>query len=139
MKSLLLVGLCILVITVYQNSMGSNDSYNNSLKLNKASLFLNYTTAFDSYYLSNANQTGDVTNKVTLPAWLPMDASIKMNITGGYGYVYMPSASGVFSEIMKGTDYSALIGFTDNNAIVTLGGRIAKPSFIPDGYIVYMR
>lgn len=139
MKSLLLVGLCILVITVYQNSIDSNDSYNNSLKLNKASLFLNYTTAFDSYYLSNAEQTGDVTNKVTLPVWLPMDGSIKMNITGGYGYVYMPSTSGVFSEIMKSTDYSALIGFTDNNEIITLGGKIVKPSFIPNGYIVYMR
>ncbi|MDY8671295.1 type IV pilus biogenesis protein PilM [Escherichia coli] len=139
MKSLLIMALCILTITLYQNSIDGNDSYNESLKLNKASLFLNYTTAFDNYYLSNANVTGDVTSNVILPVWIPKDSFIKMYVNGGYGYVYMPSEKGVISELMKITDYSALIGVTDRTSIVTITGKVAKPSFIPEGYIVYMR
>ncbi|EIK1335782.1 type IV pilus biogenesis protein PilM [Salmonella enterica] len=139
MKSLLVMALCILVVCVYQSAIDSNDSYNESLKINRASLFLSYTTAFDNYYLSNANPVGDVTTNVTLPAWLPMDESIKMYIDGGYGYVYMPNSSGVYGEIMKKTDYSALIGVSDSSSIVTSAGKIVKPSFIPANYIVYMR
>lgn len=139
MKSLLIVALCFLVVAVYQNTNNGNNSYTESVKLNRASLFLNYTSAFDSYYLSSGGASGDVTNNVTLPVWLPTDNAIRMYVDGGYGYVYMPSASGVFSEIMRATDYSALIGFTDNSSIITMTGKISKPSFIPAGYIVYMR
>ncbi|MGK7247398.1 type IV pilus biogenesis protein PilM [Buttiauxella agrestis] len=139
MKSLLIVALCILVVMVYQNTISSNEVYNDSLKLNKASLFLNYTSAFDTYYLANGSASGDVTSKVTLPVWLPADSAIRMNVNGGRGYVYMPSASGVLSEILKATDYSVLIGFTDGSTITTLSGKISKPSFIPAGYIVYVR
>ncbi|NDO82795.1 oxidoreductase [Citrobacter sp. NCU1] len=139
MKSLLVVALCILVITVYQNSINTTSSYNDLLRLNKASLFLNYTSAFDDYYLSNASAVGDVTSKVVVPVWLPKEASIKMYVNNGYGYVYMPTASGVFSEIMKSTDNSALVGISDNSVIKTNSGTITKPAFIPSGYIVYMR
>ncbi|GAB7400903.1 hypothetical protein OUHCRE2_43620 [Enterobacter asburiae] len=139
MKSLLIVALCILVVAIYQNSFEGNSSYNETLKLNKASLFLNYTAAFDAYYLANGSANGDVTNKVTLPVWLPNDVTIKMYVNGGYGYVFMPSASGVLSEIMRATDNSALIGFTDSTSIISLAGKNQKPNFIPAGYIVYVR
>ncbi|EDS7336257.1 oxidoreductase, partial [Salmonella enterica subsp. enterica serovar Pomona] len=49
MKSLLIVALCTLIVAFYQNSFEGNNSYNETLKLNKASLFLNYATAFDAY------------------------------------------------------------------------------------------
>lgn len=139
MKSLFVVALCLLVVALYQNSLEGNKSYDKTLKLTKASLFLNYTSAFDNYYLYNASANGDVTSKVAVSAWLPVDSTIKMYITGGYGYVYMPSASGVLSEIMRATGYSALIGFSDNDSITTLAGKLSKPAFIPAGYIVYVR
>ncbi|HCA7081261.1 TPA: type IV pilus biogenesis protein PilM [Citrobacter sedlakii] len=139
MKSLFVVALCLLAVAIYQNSLEGNDSYIKSIKLNKVSLFLNYTSVFDDYYLSNANANGDVTNKVTLPVWLPVDNTIKMYVNSGYGYVFMPSASGVLSELLRATDNSALIGFSDNDSITTLSGKIAKPAFIPAGYIVYVR
>lgn len=139
MKSLMIVALCILVLMVYQNTLSSNEAYNDSLKFSKASMFLNYTSAFDTYYLANGSATGDVTSKVTLPVWLPYDSTIKMNVNGGRGYVYLPSASGVLSEILKATDYSVLVGFTDGSSITTLSGKVSKPSFIPAGYIVYVR
>ncbi|WP_047626565.1 type IV pilus biogenesis protein PilM [Enterobacter sp. ZOR0014] len=139
MKSLLIVAICFLVVAIYQNSFEGNGSYNETLKLNKASLFLNYTAAFDAYYLANGSANGDVTNKVTLPVWLPKDTTIKMYVNGGYGYVFMPSASGVLSEVMRATDYSALIGFTDSTSIISLAGKNPKPNFIPAGYIVYVR
>lgn len=139
MKSLLMIALCVLMVTFYQNSFEGNTSYHDTLKLSKASLFLNYTTAFDAYYLSNGSANGDVTSKVTLPVWLPKDSTIKMYVNGGYGYVFMPSASGVLSELVRATDYSALVGFTDSNSIITLSGKIQKPGVIPAGYIVYVR
>ncbi|EGM9156115.1 type IV pilus biogenesis protein PilM [Salmonella enterica] len=139
MKSLLIVAFCTLIVAFYQNSLDDNSSYNETVKLNRASLFLNYTAAFDGFYLSNRSESGDVTNKVILPVWLPTDSSIKMYVNGDYGYVFMPSASGLFSEVLRATDYSALIGFTDNTSIVTLAGINPKPNFIPAGYIVYVR
>lgn len=139
MKSLLIVAFFTVLIAFYQNTNDDRSSYNESLRTNKASLFLNYTSAFDAYYLANSSANGDVTNKVTLPAWLPANSSVKMYVSSGYGYVFMPLESGVFSEVMKATDNSALVGVTDSSAIKTVSGTIAKPSFIPSGYIVYVR
>lgn len=139
MKSMFIVALCILVVAIYQNSFEGSKSYHETMKLNKASLFLNYTAAFDSYYLTNSTANGDVTKNVALPVWLPKDSTIRMYVNGGYGYVFMPSASGVLPEIMRATDYSALIGFTDSTSIITVTGKNPKPTFIPAGYIVYVR
>ncbi|PHM25090.1 type IV pilus biogenesis protein PilM [Xenorhabdus budapestensis] len=139
MKSWLMVMLCMLVIVFCQNFFDGREDYNETLKLNKASLFLNYTAAFDAYYLSNGGANGDVTNFVLLPSWLPVDSSIRMYISSGAGYIFMPSASGVLSEIMKRTDYSAWVGFSDDTSIITLSGKLNKPSFIPANYIVYVR
>ncbi|WOI84401.1 MULTISPECIES: type IV pilus biogenesis protein PilM [Enterobacteriaceae] len=139
MKSMLIVAFFTLLVAFYQNSDDSKESYNESLRTNKASLFLNYTSAFDTYYLTHSSANGDVTSQVTLPTWLPVDTTVKMNVSGGYGYVYMPSISGVLSEVMKATDNSALVGISDNTVIKTNSGTIAKPTFIPAGYIVYVR
>lgn len=139
MKSMLIVAFLSLLVIFYQNTDGGNESYNKSLRINKASLFLNYTSAFDSFYLANNSANGDVSSQVTLPVWMPVSSSIKMYVSNGYGYVFMPSESGVLSEIMKATDYSALVGVSDNSVIKTNSGTMAKPSFIPSGYIVYVR
>lgn len=139
MKSMIIVALLTLLIAFYQNYGDINDNYNNSLRTNKASMFINYTTSFDAYYLVNSSSDGDVTSKVTLPTWIPTDSSIKMYISGGYGYVYMPMNNGILSEIMKATDYSALVGVSDSTGIKTISGTIPKPAFIPSGYVVYVR
>lgn len=139
MKSLFIVALCILVVAVCQNSTDVDGIYTDSVKTNRATMFMNYASAFDSYYLSEGGVSGDVTNNVMLPSWLPTDRSIRMYIDGGYGYVFMPSTSGVLSEIMRATEYSALVGFTDSSSLITMNGKIPKPSFIPVGYIVYVR
>jgi len=139
MKPLLVVAWCVFFIAVYQNSVVDNSSYAETVKVNKASLFLIYTTSFDNFYLNNSSATGDVTNKVTLPSWLPADNTVKMFISGGYGYVFMPSTSGVFSELVESTNNSTLVGFSDATSITTLSGKLAKPSFIPPNYIVYIR
>ncbi|WP_340621876.1 type IV pilus biogenesis protein PilM [Xenorhabdus siamensis] len=139
MKSWLIVILCMLFIVFYQNLFGGREEYNETLKLNKASLFLSYTSAFDAYYVANGGANGDVTNSVSLPSWLPVDSSIRMYISSGTGYIFMPSTSGVLSEIMRRTDYSAWVGFSDDTSITTLSGKLNKPSFIPTNYIVYVR
>lgn len=139
MKSMLVVAFLTLLTAFYQNLNNSRESYNESLRTNKALLFLNYTSAFDTYYPGKDSPDGDVTSKVILPDWLPKDSAIKMYIGGGYGYVCMPSESGVLAEIMKATDYSALVGVSNNTVITTTSGTMTKPAFIPPGYIVYVR
>lgn len=139
MKALLLVGFCALLIAFYENALSSGEEYNTSLRMNKTATFLHYVSAFDSYYAANSTGSGDVSNNVGLPVWLPADSTIRMYISGGNGYVYMPSASGVLSEVMKATDYSYLVGYSDSSSIIMLSGKLPKPSFIPAGYIVYVR
>lgn len=139
MKSMLVVALLAILMAFFQNANDNKENYIESLRTNKASLFLNYTSAFDTYYQANSSANGDVTNNVTLPTWIPKDNTVKMYISGGNGYIYMPLESGVFSEIAKATDYSALVGISDNSVIKTSSGTITKPAFIPSGYIVYVR
>lgn len=127
------------IMAALTNSNTGSDSYDDTMRKMKSSRFLNYVTAFDEYFLYNGAASGDVTQNVMLPVWLPRDDTIRMYINGGYGYVFMPTGSGVLSEILKTTDYSLLVGFTDNSSIKTSSGVILKPSFIPSGYIVYVR
>lgn len=139
MKSMLIVVFFTLLIVFYKNANYIDKNYDESLQANKSSLFLNYVSAFDNYYLANANVNGDVTNNVKLPIWIPTDSSIKMYVNGGYGYVFMPSGSGILSKILTATDYSELVGLSDSSVIKMNSGTIAKPEFIPAGYIVYVR
>ncbi|EDT7989585.1 type IV pilus biogenesis protein PilM, partial [Salmonella enterica subsp. enterica serovar Johannesburg] len=104
-----------------------------------ALLFLNYVNVFDSYYELNPDYNGDVTHNVTAPSWLPANVDIKMFIENKRGYVFMPAYPGVYNNILKRTEGSVLVGVSDSSSLVTEAGRINKPSFIPSGYIVYMR
>ncbi|EET2714454.1 type IV pilus biogenesis protein PilM [Escherichia coli] len=139
MKPMSIILFCMFVIVFIANSSTGTESYDDTMRKMKSSRFLNYVAAFDEYYLYNGSASGDVTQNVVLPVWLPRDNAIRMYINGGYGYVFMPTGSGVLSEILKTTDYSLLVGFTDNASIKTSSGVIPKPSFIPSGYIVYVR
>ncbi|EKY4018926.1 type IV pilus biogenesis protein PilM [Enterobacter roggenkampii] len=139
MKAMLVVAFMVLLVSFYQNSNTSNESFNESLRANAAKSFLVYTEAFDSYYSSNSTGNGDVTGKVSLPAWTPVNDDIRMYINNGYGYVFMPSEGGVLSELKKATDNSALLGVSDGTSIKTNTGTLPKPAFIPSGYIVYVR
>ena len=64
MKAMLVVAFMVLLVSFYQNSNTSNESFNESLRANAAKSFLVYTEAFDSYYSSNSTGNGDVTGKV---------------------------------------------------------------------------
>lgn len=139
MKSFLIVAICLFALTFLEVAINRNGGTEKVSFNNNAALFLNYVSAFDQYYVNNKGETGDVTYKVILPQWLPRESSIRMYIVGGYGYVFMPSSSGMLSDIMKTTDNSALVGFSDGSSIISLVGRLAKPSIIPPGYIVYVR
>lgn len=139
MKSALVFAFFILFIFFYKNLDNSKDQYEQSLRTNKSSSFISYTTAFDNYYYENKNDNGDVTDKVKIPIWIPKNNTVKMYISGGNGYIYMPLESGVFSEVLKATDYSALVGISDDSVIKTSSGTITKPVFIPSGNIVYVR
>lgn len=139
MKTIFMCFFGILVMTFYQSLLSDSEPRDELLELNKSTLFLNYVSAFDTYYSSHANSNGDITKQISLPVWLPSEKSIKMYVDGGYGYVFMPSSKGVLAEVLRATDYSALIGFTDLNSIITANGVIQKPAFIPQGYIVYVR
>ncbi|ELN0824797.1 type IV pilus biogenesis protein PilM [Salmonella enterica] len=139
MKSFIVISLFFLWLAFYGNLRADNDSYAVSLREGKALLFLNYVNVFDSYYELNPDYNGDVTHNVTAPSWLSGNVDIKMFIENKRGYVFMPAYPGVYNNILKRTEGSALVGVSDSSSLVTEAGRINKPSFIPSGYIVYMR
>jgi len=127
------------IVSVLLNLGSRNDTYIETVKIQQSYLFLNYVSAFDDYFTMNGSASGDVTSSVPLPAWLPRDDAIRMLISGGVAYVYMPLRGGVYSQVLNATGNSAMVGFTDNNSLNTINGKMAKPSFIPSGYLVYMR
>lgn len=104
-----------------------------------SSHFLAEVSAFDSYIEDNPTAAGDVTNDVILPEWLHKNSSIKMIVTSQNSFVYMPAEKLLLAELMHKTNWSAFIGYTSDSFIITNVGEIAKPSFIPSGYVVYVR
>lgn len=105
----------------------------------KSGQFMNYVYAFDTFYQANSGVNGDVTASVPLPSWLPKNSSIKMYVSNKVGYVYMPVSKGVFSEVLKITDFSSAVGITDALNINTVSGKVSKPGFIGTNNIVYVR
>lgn len=105
----------------------------------KAGQLMNYVYAFDEYINANKSATGDVTENIPLPQWLPKNSAIKTVISNGVGYVYTPNSKGLMSELMIWTDNSSSVGVSDATNINTLSGAVEKPSFIGSGYIVYIR
>lgn len=103
------------------------------------SQFLNYADALNDRYLSGTPADGDVTATITLPGWQPRNNQISVRVSGGIGYVFMPSSPGVLSQLLQDTDNSAHIGLTDSAGIHTPAGIVSRPSFIPAGYVVYVR
>lgn len=104
-----------------------------------ASQFLNYGEALNDRYLSGTPADGDITAGITLPIWQPRSSKIVVRISGGVGYVFMPSSPGVLSQLLQDTENSAHIGLSDVTGIHTPAGVISRPSFIPAGYVVYVR
>jgi len=104
-----------------------------------ASQFLNYAEALNDRYLSGTPADGDASAQITLPGWQPRNSQISLRVSGGAGYVFMPSSPGVLSQLLQNTENSAHIGLSDATGIHTPAGVLPRPSFIPVGYIVYVR
>ncbi len=80
-----------------------------------------------------------MTHNVTAPSWLPANVDIQMFIENKRDMCLCPRTQCVYNNILKRTEGSVLVGVSDSSSLVTEAGRINKPSFIPSGYIVYMR
>lgn len=139
MKAGFIVAFSIMIIALLTNNNQSDDKLKEARRDITIQLFLNYVTCFDEYYQNHKTDYGDVTDKVNLPAWMPVDTSIRMYVNPDAAYVFMPSSSGILSGLLKMTSNSAMVGYSDNTSIITLAGKITKPVFIPSGYIVYVR
>jgi len=138
--SVLTIMACALLLSISMSIVGdSKRSMDITDEQSTAGQFMNYVYAFDEYKSANSSATGDVTNLLPLPEWLPKNADIKTVISDGVGYVYTPNTKGLMSNIMIWTDNSSSVGVTDGANINTLSGAVIKPSFIGSGYIVYIR
>ncbi|SFF37859.1 PilM protein [Kosakonia radicincitans] len=120
-----------------------NDASRNNVasvtQAQQAGQFLNYVSAFNDLWTANAPADGDAAAKVTLPDWLPRNTSIQLRISGGAGYVFAPSSPGLYAQLMDDTENSSHYGLSDAAGINTPSGRLARPDFIPVGYVVYVR
>ncbi|MHB9331375.1 type IV pilus biogenesis protein PilM [Phytobacter ursingii] len=139
MKTGFIVAFSIMIIALLTNNNQSDNNLKEAKRDVTIQLFLNYITYFDEYYQNHKTEYGDVTDKVALPTWMPIDTSIRMYVNPDAAYVFMPSSSGILSGLLKITENSAMVGYSDSNNIITLAGKITKPAFIPSGYIVYVR
>lgn len=139
MKAGFIVAFSIMIVAILTNNNQSDSKLQEAKRTVTIQLFLNYVSCFDEYYQNHKTEYGDVTEKVTLPAWMPVDTSIRMYINPDAAYVFMPSSSGILSGLLKMTENSAMVGYSDNSNIITLAGKLAKPVYIPAGYIVYVR
>lgn len=139
MKTTYIILFCLMVIVSLTGMLSSKNSLDITQADISAKNFLNYVLAFDEYLLSHDIINGDVTNDVVIPTWLPVNSEIKMIISAGYGYIFMPSSPGMLANVQQITGNSAMVGVSDSASISTPLGAIAKPGFIPSGYIVYVR
>ncbi|WP_208951052.1 type IV pilus biogenesis protein PilM [Rahnella sp. ChDrAdgB13] len=105
----------------------------------QAAQFLNYVDAFNDLYTSGTPADGDVATRITLPAWQPRNNQIQLRVSGGTGYVFTPSTPGLFALLMQETENSSHFGLSDVTGINTPAGRLARPGFVPTGYVVYVR
>ncbi|MBY4841280.1 type IV pilus biogenesis protein PilM [Pantoea sp. DY-5] len=101
--------------------------------------FLNYVAAFNDLWTGSTPAEGDAAARITLPSWLPRNTGIQLRISGGTGYVFTPSSPGLYAQLMGDTENSSHFGLSDAAGINTPSGRIARPDFIPAGYVVYVR
>jgi hypothetical protein len=105
----------------------------------KSTDFLIYANSLDSYIKANPSYSGDVSSLITLPTWIGKDTNIKTYAANGRGYVYVANMPGLLSTISKMTNESSQLGITNSSQIVTNGGSITKPSYIPINNVVYVR
>ena len=105
----------------------------------RAGQFFHYVSAFNELWAGNTPADGDATGRITLPTWLPRDTRIQLRISNGAGYVFTPSSPGLFAQLMEETEYSSHFGLSDTAGINTASGRLVRPTFIPSGYVVYVR
>lgn len=117
----------------------SRDGTASVIQAQQAGQFLQYVSAFNDLWTGSTPADGDAVARITLPDWLPRSTSIQLRISGGAGYVYTPSSPGFYAQLMEDTENSSHFGLSDAAGINTPSGRLARPDFIPAGYVVYMR
>ncbi|MCR8998652.1 type IV pilus biogenesis protein PilM [Rahnella perminowiae] len=105
----------------------------------QAAQFLNYVGALNDLYSSGTPADGDVTTRITLPAWQPHGNQIQLRISSGTGYAFTPSSPGLFAQLMQMTENSTHFGLSDATGINTPAGKLTRPGFLPSGYVVYVR
>lgn len=132
----LLAAVSILLSCVNDNS---RDGVARVTQEQQAGQFLNYVSALNDLYVSGTPADGDASGRITLPGWLPRNANIQLRISSGVGYVFIPSAPGLYAQLLQDTDNSAHFGLSDTASINTPSGRVSRPNFIPAGYVVYVR
>ncbi|WP_058970018.1 type IV pilus biogenesis protein PilM [Type-D symbiont of Plautia stali] len=117
----------------------NRDTVANATQAQLSGQFLHYVSAFNDLWTGTTPADGDAAARITLPDWLPRSAAIQLRISGGAGYVYTPSAPGFYAQLMEDTENSSHFGLSDAAGINTPSGRLARPDFIPAGYVVYVR
>ncbi|EOW6411065.1 MULTISPECIES: type IV pilus biogenesis protein PilM [Cronobacter] len=141
MKSSLLVAALLAVVSILLScvSDANRDKVSTVSQQQTAGQFLHYVSALNDLYETGTPADGDADNRITLPGWLPPNSTIKLRISGGIGYVFMPASPGLFTQILQETENSLHYGLSDATGINTNSGRLVRPGFIPPGYVVYMR
>lgn len=142
MRSPIFFAILLLTAATIVLSFVNDASRNNVARVTQAQQagqFINYVYAFNDLWTAKTPADGDAAARIKLPAWQPLNTSIQMRISGGAGYVFTPSSPGFYQQLMEDTENSSHFGLSDAAGINTPAGRLARPDFIPVGYVVYVR
>ncbi|ECO4313690.1 type IV pilus biogenesis protein PilM [Salmonella enterica] len=136
------LGMVVMIIIssfIFQNVTESNRSTAEGTSIEQqAKSFLLYVDSAQVYKNSNPAATGNITDKIGLPVWLPQNANVTVYAVTGLTFVYMPNKPGLITAIKNLTGDSSTFGLTKSGSIVTNYGSQTKPSAIPDNSLVYI-
>lgn len=98
-----------------------------------------YIDSAAEYKQKNGGTVGNVTNKLTLPAWMLARAGITVYAESGNYYVFLQNKPGLMTALRKKSFNSAKLGRIENSSIrLTDGSVISKPAVIPSNSLVYI-
>ncbi|ECU8939171.1 type IV pilus biogenesis protein PilM [Salmonella enterica] len=113
-------------------------SYDESLIQQQVTSYLNYVDSTQTYLNTNPGASGNITQMITLPNWLPKNTNITVYAQAGATYVFMANKPGFMELLKDSTGDSISFGLAKSGSIFTTYGTKAKPNFIPDNSVVFI-
>ncbi|EBZ6776929.1 type IV pilus biogenesis protein PilM [Salmonella enterica] len=113
-------------------------TYDESIIQQQVASYLHYVDSAQAYINNNPSASGNITQIISLPNWLPKNTNITVYVQAGSTYVFMPNKPGLMKLLKNSTGDSISFGLATAGSIVTTYEKRTKPNFIPDNSVVFI-